>query len=116
VNAFANADARAAKIEAEAEAIERIGDEFPTFPGMIDAMRAYEAGDDEEVWFVKTVDKMQSLLMDSFDNWRAHSSIGVAYDEFSEFLAGKLALTPPYMQEMFGAVIEYSKETYWHQP
>lgn len=116
VNSFADADARAAKVHAEAEAIEQIERDFPSFPEMTAAMRAYEALDDEEAVFVKTVDKIQSLVMDSLSEWRAHSSIEVGHEQFATWCQGRLDIASPYLAEIFSAVIEFSKATFWDQP
>lgn len=116
VNTFASTDERAAKVDRERASLERLSDEFATFPDLITIMRAYEDKSDEESLFVWTVDKMQQLIMGDLDSWRAYAEVNIHYQRFCDKFDEMYEKSSPHLRDIARALIDYSISTYYDQP
>jgi 5'-deoxynucleotidase YfbR-like HD superfamily hydrolase len=116
VNTFASKEARQKKIESEAASLEKLTDEFDDFPEMVNAMKNYEKKADEEALFVWTVDKMQAIILGDLDGWRPYKEININYETFVDKYTEQLSKSSPYCKEIFAAILEYCKTTYYDRP
>lgn len=60
---FADQDAIASKTARETAALDQLEKDWPDFPGLIAAMRAYETRDEEEAKFVYALDKIMPIIL-----------------------------------------------------
>ncbi len=116
VNTYASTTERKAKINREQKALNKLKGELTDFPQLIYAAEQYEAKLDEESLFVWTVDKIQALVLGDLDVWRPYKKIGVSYSAFIRKNAELLADASPFCKEIFEAIINYSKTTFYDQP
>lgn len=115
-NTFANAEARRKKVELERAATARLSEEFKDFRDLVKFMQGYEDKTEEEALFVWTVDKMQSLILADMDGWRPYKKINISFASFSKKHHEQLAACSPYCKEIFEALLEYCKTTYYDRP
>lgn len=116
VNTFASEGERAQKIKDEQASLDKLSQEFQSFPGLVNTMKGYEARADEESLFVWTVDKMQALIMGGLDDWRPYAELNISYDEFVAKYDELLAASSQYCHDLFEQAIEDSKVTYYDAP
>ncbi|MCA9325155.1 HD domain-containing protein [Candidatus Saccharibacteria bacterium] len=115
-NTFATNEERDKKIVREHEALDQLCQDFSSFSGLVNAMRAYEDKSDDESLFVWTVDKMQALIMGDLDNWRPYQELYISYDDFVKKYSELLTISSPYAKDIFSILIEYCKTTFYDQP
>jgi len=115
-NTFASKEDRAKKVELEAAAIVRLSEEFGEFSDLPQTLQSYDSKSDEEALFVWTVDKMQAMILGDLDNWRPYKKISITYDSFSKKHHEHLDAGSPHCREIFEALLEYCKTTYYDRP
>lgn len=117
VSTYADEAARNKKGAMEKVALERLSNEFRRFNDLVGSLQAYESKADDEALFVWTVDKMQAYILGDMDNWRPYKRpIHITYDAFVAKHAEQLAQCSPYCKEIFSAVLDYCKTTYYDRP
>jgi 5'-deoxynucleotidase YfbR-like HD superfamily hydrolase len=116
VPTFASAAERDAKVLHEQESLKRLSEEFHEFDDMVTSMRKYETKEDEEGLFVWSVDKMQQLIMGDLDKWSSYAEAPITYAQFTAKYGELCEKSSKYSLEIFGALLTYSKSTYYDQP
>lgn len=109
VDAFASPEEREAKRRREAEALLDIKADYGSiFPGMVDALHAYEKQEDPESQFIKALDKLMPAIMIAMDEGRSWQEKGVTRDRFIE---NKLRTTSgdAYVHRICHALVEFLK-------
>lgn len=112
-NAFADAEERAEKAELEEVSLDTIGEDFASFPEMVDRVRGYHHRVDDEARFVATIDKIQAVVLDEMVDWHAHQSINANSEQFSELFWEKHEQAPDEIKPYFAAVIQHALDNYW---
>ncbi len=88
-------DGQKDKAEREYAALQRIEQEFPEFPELIAAIKAYEGKADKESVFVYAVDKLIDPLGVSLEtaetHWKQH---GVTYQDMRQYKDAKICKHP----------------------
>jgi 5'-deoxynucleotidase YfbR-like HD superfamily hydrolase len=118
VNTFASPEERLQKDIDEREAIEFLSERFASFEDFSTSLNEYFEQANPETIFVRTVDKMQALILGDLDDWRPYMTYegGISYSKFCEKFADLLNAASPYVSDIFECLIEYSKTTYYDQP
>lgn len=116
VNTFASQKDRDLKVQHEAVAVRRLGNELSYFSNFSQVLADYESRNDEESLFVWTVDKMQALILADLDGWRPYKKIAISYEVFIKKHQEQLSVCSPHTKEIFEALLEYCKTTYYDRP
>lgn len=116
INTYASPTTRAKKSVLEEASLQRMSKELASFGDLVAIMNDYEKRADKEALFVWTVDKMQAYIMGDLDGWRPYKKLGINYDSFVKKHAERLAVCSPYCKEIFEALLEYCKTTFYDQP
>lgn len=116
INTFASKQDRERKIELEAKAISKLRGEIADFTDFSKTLQNYESKKDDESLFVWTVDKMQALVLADLDNWRPYQKIDISYDSFARKHHEQLDNCSAYCKEIYKALLEYCKTTYYDKP
>lgn len=116
VNTYASQADRNRKVKLEKAALARLSIEFSNFGDLVKVMNEYEGREDEESIFVWTVDKIQALVLADMDGWRPYKKIDIKYDAFVNKHTEQLKSASPYCKEIFEALLEYFKSTFYDRP
>lgn len=79
-----DAAALESKKQREADARKKLAEEFPTVPGMHEAMEGYENGVDKEAVFVRALDKTMPLITNYVQDGRTIKTEGVTFAQIAE--------------------------------
>ncbi len=82
------------KKQREADALQRIMDEFKNFPGLAEAIQAYEDKNDAESRFVYALDKVQPVIQIYLDGGRIWKRKKVTLDMLVKNKTEKIAISP----------------------
>ena len=82
---------------------------------MIQSIQDYEALIDDEAKFVKTIDKMQAIILGELDDWRPYRKVGVTHEQFVEKGESFLASCPDCLKPTLQALNEHSRKSFYHQ-
>ncbi len=77
-------EAKKTKHEREEKARLRIASEFPSFSSLNETIQAYESQIDNEACFVKTLDKIEPVIANYFQNGRTWKEMNVSFGEAVE--------------------------------
>lgn len=111
-NVFATNNELATKDRREADAINKIGEEFHKFPWLIDTINEYEEQKTKEAKFVKSIDKYVALLLDHLDNGNYFKDSKITKESFQKKIAAhrQKAKTHPgvfiYYEEILNIILE----------
>ncbi|HUD06784.1 MAG TPA: HD domain-containing protein [Candidatus Saccharimonadales bacterium] len=115
-NAYLHAGDRAAKDTYEAAQLDALVVEFADFSDFTTTLTNYRDRADSEAWFTESVEKMQAIVLDQMDGWRAHIAIGASYDDYCAHHKRVLDDCFPPLHDILADVIEYGRQTYYDQP
>lgn len=115
-NAYRHASDHASKEEYEQAQLESLVEEFEGFAGFVEVLTGFQQRVDDEAWFAETIEKMQAIVLDQIDDWRAHRAIDARYDDYIAHHEGVLERAYPPAHFLLDQVIEYGRQTYWDQP
>jgi 5'-deoxynucleotidase YfbR-like HD superfamily hydrolase len=116
VTTYATNEQRASKAEYEAKALTELTNDFSDFPDMLAVIHDYESLADEEAKFVKTVDKMQAIILGEMDDWRPYKKIGVTHEQFVDKGESFMATCPDCLKDTLQEINEYSRTVFYDQP
>lgn len=116
VNTYADEKTRAAKQQREAAELDRLEEEFSTFPDLVQTIKAYESMIDEEAKFVWVVDKMQAIILGEMDDWRPYRMIAVSYAEFTAKGEEIMQRCPEILKPTLKELNDYSRQVFYDQP
>lgn len=115
-NAYAIAGDREAKAHYEQEQLHAIVKEFGNFGDFTTTLVNYQLRADNEAWFAQTIEKMQAVILDQIDGWRAHESIGASYDDYCAHHHEVIENCYPPVRVLLEQVVEYGRQTFYDQP
>lgn len=124
-NAYGDKETKAKKEAYESAQLEILIDEFSFFPGLVRALRRYHGEPfppDPEAHFVDSIEKMQAIIADQRDGWRAHQTVetpdgvGVSYEGYIAHHAAVLERCYPPIRDLMAEVIEHGRQTYYMSP
>ena len=116
VSSYANNQDRADKARYEQNVLNELSDEFSSFPDMLSVINDYENLVDEEARFVRTVDKMQAIILGEMDDWRPYRNIGVTHAEFTTKGDEYMEACPECLKTTLGNLNEHSRAEFYDQP
>lgn len=116
VNTYADKGQRAQKEQYENQVYQDLVSEFANFDDMLSAIRDYENQADEEALFVKTVDKIQAMVLGELDDWRPYRKIGVTYQQFVDKGDEFMNACPDCLKETLRNVNIHSRAVFYDQP
>ncbi len=116
VNTYASSKEKEDKKEREISEMKKMREEFSDFDDLIVTLNMYDQCTDEEALFVRSIDKMQGIILGGIDHWRPYASHEITYDQFCAKGEEFLGACSPYVKEVFVGVLEKSRATYYDQP
>jgi 5'-deoxynucleotidase YfbR-like HD superfamily hydrolase len=118
INTFASDEERAQKVVDEHYAMSLMLERFSEFEDLSLTLKNYHEQADQEAVFVRTIDKMQPLILGDLDNWRCYAeySDGISFEAFCQKYELLLLSASPYVEEVFRSLIDYCKSTYYDKP
>lgn len=115
-NAYRHASDHRAKEEYETAQLEALRVEFLEFEDFTKTLSDYQERADDEAWFAETIEKMQAIVLDQIDGWRAHIAIGANYDDYVAHHERILERCYPPARVLLAQVVEFGRQTYYDQP
>jgi 5'-deoxynucleotidase YfbR-like HD superfamily hydrolase len=116
VNTYASPAERNDKESYERAILKQLSVEFSDFDDMILVIQDYENQIDEESRFVKTIDKMQAIILGELDEWRPYAKINVSHQEFTEKGESFLDGCPDCLKETLSELNKHTRTTFYDQP
>lgn len=116
VSSYATKEQKIYKEEYEKQAYDNLSEDFPDFEDMLSVIQDYENQADEESKFVKTVDKMQAVILGEINDWRPYRTINITHQQFTEKGDQYMEGCPDCLKEMLEELNQHSRSTFYDQP
>lgn len=116
ISTYASAEERAKKNALEAVALEQLKADFSHFGSLVQVVQDYEEQIDDEATFVKTVDKIQAVLLGWQDDWWPYRKRSVSYQDFYDKGETVETLAPDCLKQFVREFNTQSRAAYFQQP